>query len=161
MKTIFSLVILLVLQVTGFSLDKQDAPVATVEVVTTNKGCLYSLDHDFYGIAGKWVRLKEGIGEDELVRITIRGLLASIGVKPDQTIKAHFLSDPRPGKTGPLLYLSAPKDVHLQMAAKHKQITGSAVEEVKKKQFALIEELRKRLEEKQEGEFDPFAAPKQ
>ena len=117
------------------------------------KSLAYYLDKDFYQIADRWARDKEDIGEDQLVKLTIEGLLAAIGIKLKSGETGIFLLDPRKGFIRPLLYLTAPESVHRNMEARHLKLTGTKVEVVTPKDLKFIEAARKQSRSEAEDEL--------
>jgi hypothetical protein len=126
---------------------------ATIEPPQVHK--VYYLDQNFYKKAGEWVLRRNGGAKGAEVRSTISGFLSAIGVDPGTGINALFLSDPRQGRLKPLLHLKAPKNVHERMAQRHKDLTGTRVEEVTAEEIALMEEMRDLQQQKPGG--NPFA----
>lgn len=131
----------LILSTSAVSASDKDAT-ATIDTPGIHK--VYYLDQYFYQKAGDWVLSTSGGAEGKNSRITVRGFLSAIGVDVGPGVNALFLSDPRQGRSKPLLHLKAPKEVHERMALKHKDLTGTQVEEMTAGEIALMEELRDR-----------------
>ena len=118
---------------------------------------VYKLDPKFYQKAADWLKTKDNIPDDQLVKITIRGFLSSLSLGAEMVGKASFQIDPRKDAPGPLLYIHASEDLLEKMKARHLILTGSQVVLLMPEDLKIIARLIAAQEKRNASQPDSFA----
>ncbi|MFK7911871.1 MAG: hypothetical protein AB8F34_14915 [Akkermansiaceae bacterium] len=118
---------------------------------------IYELNPQFYHKAEEWVRIRDGIPDGQMARITVRGYFSSLGLSKELVGMRSFQIDPRKNTGGgPLLYIQAREVIHKRMKARHFQLTGRQVKLLSPRDIELVARLRAEEKKRNELEPDPF-----